>query len=149
MMGIKPDIQLSKTHAMRIFKTIILPILITGIWINISETVRWMFLIESYWLEKYQILNLTFPNETTNMIAWMIWGFFHATVIFILSKRYNLLQTTGLSWFVAFVMMWVIVWNIGVLPTGMLWINIPLSLLETFIGAYICIKFFKSSDTSD
>ena len=90
---------------MRIIKKIILPILITGIWINISETVRWVLLVESYWLEKYQILNLTFPNETINMIAWMLWGFFHATVIFILSKRYNLLQTTVLSWFVAFVMM--------------------------------------------
>ena len=133
---------------MRIIKKIILPILITGIWINISETVRWMFLIESYWLEKYQVLNLTFPNETINMIAWMLWGFFHATVIFILSKRYNLLQTTVLSWFVAFVMMWVIVWNIGVLPTGMLWFNIPLSLLETFIGAYICIRFIKFSEAS-
>ena len=133
---------------MRIIKKIILPILITGIWINISETVRWMFFVESYWLEKYQILNLTFPNETINMIAWMLWGFFHATVIFILSKRYNLLQTTVLSWFVAFVMMWVIVWNIGVLPTGMLWFNIPLSLLETFIGAYICIRYFKVSEVS-
>ena len=128
---------------MGIIKKIIVPILITGIWINISETVRWMFLVESYWLEKYQTLNLTFPNETINMIAWMIWGFFHATVIFILSRRYNLFQTTVLSWFVAFVMMWLIVWNVGVLPTGMLWLNIPLSLLEAFIGAYICIRYFK------
>lgn len=128
---------------MGLIKKIIVPILITGIWINVSETVRWMFLVESYWLEKYQNLNLVFPDETINIITWMIWGFFHATVIFILSRRYNLLQTTFLSWFVAFVMMWVIVWNIGVLPTGMLWFNIPLSLFEAFIGAYICIRFFK------
>ncbi len=133
---------------MGIFRKIILPILITGIWINISETVRWMFLVESYWLEKYQTLNLTFPNETINMIAWMIWGFFHATVIFILSRRYTLFQTTVLSWFVAFVMMWLIVWNVGVLPTGMLWFNIPLSFLEAFIGAYICVRFFKPGKTS-
>lgn len=133
---------------MGLFKKIIIPILITGIWINISETVRWMFLVESYWLEKYQNLNLIFPDETINMIAWMIWGFFYATVIFILSRRYNLLQTTFLSWFVAFVMMWVILWNVGVLPTGMLWFNIPLSLFETFIGAYICIKFFKFGKAS-
>lgn len=133
---------------MRIIKTIILPILITGIWVNISETIRWIFLVESYWLDKYQNLNLTFPNDTVNMIAWMIWGFFHATVIFILSQRYNLLQTTILSWFVAFAMMWIIVWNIGVLPIGMLWFNIPLSLLEALIGAYICIRFFKLNKAS-
>ena len=128
---------------MRIIKGIALPILITGIWINISETVRWILLVESFWLEKYQDLDIPFPDETINMIVWMIWGFCHATVIFILSRRYNLFQTTVLSWFVAFVMMWLIVWNVGVLPTGMLWFNIPLSLLEAFIGAYICIRFFK------
>ena len=133
---------------MGIFKKTIVPIIITGIWINISETVRWMLLVESYWLDKYKDLNLTFPGETINMIVWMLWGFLHATVIFILSRRYNLLQTTFLSWFVAFVMMWVIVWNVGVLPTDMLWFNAPLSLLEAFIGAYICIKFFKPSKAS-
>jgi hypothetical protein len=128
---------------MVIFKRIILPILITGVWINISETVRWIFLAEPFWIEKYQNLNLTFPNDPLNMIVWMIWGFFFATSIFILSRKFNLIQTAILSWFAAFVMMWLIVWNIGVLPTGMLWFNIPLSLLEAYIGAYICIKFLK------
>jgi hypothetical protein len=63
-------------------------------------------------------------------------------------KKYTLLQTTIFFWFVAFAMMWVVVWNVGVLPAGMLWINIPLSLLETFIGSIICIKLFKDSEAS-
>ena len=71
---------------MKILKKVVIPILITGIWINLSETIRWMLLIESYWIEKYQSLGLSFPNETINMIAWMVWGFFYATLIFILSK---------------------------------------------------------------
>lgn len=128
---------------MKTLKKIIVPILITGIWINASETVRWLFLIEAHWLEKYETLNLTFPAEPVNMITWMVWGFCFATVIVILSKRFNLFQTTILSWFVAFVMMWTVVWNVGVLPSKMLWINIPLSLLEAFIAAYINIRFFK------
>ena len=41
---------------------------------------------------------------------------------------------------VAYGMMWVIVWNVGVLPTGMLWINVPLSLFEAFVGTLICKK---------
>ena len=125
-------------------KRTILAILVTGIWINVSETIRWMAVIESHWIERYQELNLVFPNETINMIAWMIWGFLFATAIFILSRKFNLLQTTFLSWFMAFAMMWVVVWNVGVLPTGMLWLNIPLSLLEAFVGAFICIRFFKA-----
>ena len=129
-------------------KKIVLPVLIIGIWINVSETVRWMFLIESYWLEKYQNLNLIFPNETTNLIMWMVWGFLFAALIFILSRKFNLFQTTILSWFVAFVMMWVVVWNVGVLPVKMLWFNIPLSLFESFIGAYICIRYFQGRKAS-
>ncbi len=128
---------------MKSAKQIVIPIFITGIWINLSESIRWIFLIEPFWIEKYQGLNITFPDENVNMIAWMIWGFFYATTIFILSRKFSLIQTTFLSWFVAFAMMWVIVWNVGVLPTGMLWFNIPLSLFEAFIGAFICTKFFK------
>jgi len=128
---------------MKIFKQVVIPILITGIWINISETIRWIFLIEPYWVEQYEKLNITFPNEKINMIVWMIWGFLFAITIFILSKKYSLFQTTIFSWFVAFVMMWVIVWNIGILPTGMLWFNVPLSLLETFIGTYICKRYLN------
>ncbi len=133
---------------MKSFKRIIIPILITGIWINFSESIRWIFLVEPFWIEKYQELNITFPDENVNMFAWMIWGFFYATTIFIISRKFNLGQTTFLSWFVAFAMMWVIVWNVGVLPTGMLWFNIPLSLIETFIGAFFCIKYFKDVKAS-
>jgi len=128
---------------MKTFKQIVVPIIITGIWINISETIRWIFLIEPYWIEQYQKLNITFPNEKVNLIVWMIWGFLFAITIFILSKKYSLFQTTIFSWFVAFAMMWVIIWNIGILPTRMLWFNIPLSLLETFIGAYICKRYLN------
>ena len=121
-------------------KKTILPILLTGIWLNISGTIRWIYLIEPYWLEKYNYLNLEFPADPINNIMWMIWGFMFAMVIFILSKRFNLIQTTLLSWFMVYVMMWVIVWNVGVLPTGMLWINIPLSFIDAYVGTFICIR---------
>lgn len=128
---------------MRSFKTIVLPIFLTGIWINISETIRWIFLIEDYWIEYYDKLDLIFPNEPINTIIWVIWGFLFATIIFALSKKFNLLITTILSWFAVFVMMWLVVWNVGVLPVEMLWYNVPLSLFETFIGAIICKTIVK------
>ena len=53
-------------------RKVFLPILITGIWINISETVRWIFLIKSYWIKHYQTMNLVFPNNLINGIVWMI-----------------------------------------------------------------------------
>ncbi|MCK4903317.1 MAG: hypothetical protein KAS35_01410 [Candidatus Marinimicrobia bacterium] len=120
------------------FKKTILPIFLVGLWINISETIRWLFLIKAYWIEHYQNLNLILPDEPVNGITWMIWGFLYASMMFILSKKFNILQTALLSWFIAFVLMWIVVWNIGVLPTGMLWINAPLSLIEAYIAAFIC-----------
>lgn len=129
---------------MRILKKTILPILITGIWINVSETIRWELLIKAYWLEQYETLGLVFPNSMVNIFVWMIWGFFFAITIFVLSTKFNLLQVTLFSWFVAFIMMWVIVWNVGILPTSMLWFNLPLSLFEAFIGALICKKMLQN-----
>jgi uncharacterized protein YybS (DUF2232 family) len=40
----------------------------------------------------------------------------------------------------AFVLMWVVAWNLNVLPAGILLYAVPLSLLEALVGAYICRK---------
>jgi hypothetical protein len=126
---------------MKYLKNIVLPILLTGIWINFSETLRWVFFVEPYWVEYYQNLNLTFPTGLINNIIWMIWGFSFAAIIFIISRKFTLLQTTLLSWFVSFVMLWIILWNIEMLPIGYLWFVIPLSLIEAFIATLICKKY--------
>lgn len=125
---------------MNYFKKTILPILAAGIWINISETVRWELLIKSYWVGYYESLNLVFPIALQNNITWMCWGFLFAIVVFIISKKFNTLHTTFLSWLVVFVMLWMVLWNIDILPIDLLWYNIPLSLFETFIAAFICKK---------
>jgi len=126
---------------MRLLKKTILPILLTGIWVNVSETVRWELLVKSYWIEHYQNMNLVFPSALMNGITWMIWGFLLAISIFYISRKFNLIQTTLLSWFMAFVMLWVVLWNIDVFPVPILFIVVPLSLLEVFIAALICKKF--------
>ncbi|MFC1784504.1 hypothetical protein ACFL0J_02585 [Candidatus Neomarinimicrobiota bacterium] len=128
---------------MTYFKKTILPIILIGLWINISITIGWMLILEGYWIAKFQSINLVFPTGLINNITWMIWGFMLATIIFIFSKKFSLWQTTFLAWFVAFVMMWAIVWNVGVLPTGMLLFNIPNSLFITFFGTLICKRLTK------
>ena len=119
-------------------KKTILPILLIGIWLNVAITIGWLFILEGYWIEKYNSLNLVFPTGLINNITWMIWGFMLATIVFILSKKFNTLQTTFLVWFVAFPMMWIIVWNVGVLPTEMLLFNVPFTFIVTYIGTLIC-----------
>jgi hypothetical protein len=45
-----------------------------------------------------------------------------------------------LSWVTGFVLMWLVIWNLNVLPFSTLVYAVPLSLLESFLAAYICAK---------
>ena len=128
---------------MKLLKGTILPILVATIWISLSEFVRNEFLVKSFWTRHYQDLGLIFPSKPVNGALWGIWSLLFAVTVFILAKKFTLLQTTFLSWFAAFVMMWVVIGNLGVLPYGLLVYAIPLSMLESFVATAI-IKAFKA-----
>ena len=117
-----------------------LSILLATIWISLSEFVRNEFLVKSFWIKHYQELGLTFPSEPVNVAIWGIWSLLFAMTIYIIAKKFTLIQSTLLSWFVGFVLMWVAIGNLGVLPYGLLVYAIPLSFLEAFIAALIIKK---------
>ncbi|MDD8019326.1 MAG: hypothetical protein PHP42_13220 [Bacteroidota bacterium] len=123
----------------------ILTILLSGLWINASEFFRNEVLLKSYWVSHYQSLGLTFPSAPINGMMWIAWGFLFAIAIYIISRKFDLIQTTLLGWFTAFVLMWVVTWNLNVLPISILLYAVPLSLLESFVGAYICGKMSPSA----
>ena len=137
------NIRLLNNNKMEHLKKTILPILLAGIWINISETLRWMFLVKPYWLEHHQNLGIVLPEEPVNMIIWMIWGFIFAATIFIFSRKFNLWQTTFFSWFLLLPLLWIVLWNLGLLPEGIVLIAGPLGLIEAFIAALICQKMSR------
>ena len=121
-------------------KKTVLPILLATIWISISEFVRNEFIVKSYWTGHYGNLGLVFPSEPINGAVWGIWSLCFAIAIFIIAKKFSLIQTSILSWFVGFVLMWIVVWNMGVLLSGILFFAVPLSLLEAFIASLIIKK---------
>jgi len=121
-------------------KKTVLPVLLATVWISISEFVRNEFIVKSYWTGHYEKLGLVFPAEPVNGAIWGLWSLLFAIAIFIISKKFSLLQTTFLSWFVGFVLMWVVIGNMGVLPLGILIFAIPLSLLEAFVASFIVKK---------
>jgi hypothetical protein len=125
---------------MKQVKKVILPILMATIWISVSEFVRNEFLVKSFWTEHFASLGITFPSEPVNGALWGGWSLLFATAVFIIATKFTLLQTTFLSWLMAFVMMWVVIGNLGVLPYGLLLYGIPLSFLESFIAALIIKK---------
>jgi hypothetical protein len=122
------------------FKKVFLPTLVAGIWINLSETARWLLGARPSWVERYESLNLVLPDGPVTNLIWMIWGFLFAFIVYLLSKKHGLFQTTLIAWVSIFVSLWIVLWNVGILPVNMLWFVAPLSLIETFIAAWICRK---------
>lgn len=127
-------------------KKTILPILLATVWISISEFVRNSFVLHHYWIEHYENLGLIFPEEPINGAVWGIWSLCFAIGIYIISKKFTLLQTTFLSWFIGFVLMWLVTGNMGVLPFGILPFAVPLSLLEAFLASWIIYKLSETKE---
>lgn len=126
---------------MPLFKKTILPVFSATIWISLSEFFRNELVFKSYWIDHYQSLNLVFPSDPVNGLIWGLWSLLFAVAIFALSKRFNLIETFLLSWLTGFIMMWVVIGNLGVLPCQLLLPAIPLSLLEAFVAAWIVRQF--------
>ena len=115
-------------------------VLLSGLWVNASEFVRNEVLLKTYWVDHYQSLGMIFPSELKNGVIWIAWGFLFAAAIYVISRKFNLIQTALISWFMAFFLMWVVTFNLKVLPSAILIYAVPLSLLEAFIGSYLCVK---------
>lgn len=126
-------------------KKTILPILLATVWISLSEFVRNTFLLHSNWVEHYQNLGMIFPEQPLNGAVWGLWSLCFAIAIFIIARKFSLLQTTLLAWLVGFVFMWLVIGNLGMLPFSILPIAIPLSLLEAFLASFIVKKLGNSA----
>jgi hypothetical protein len=107
------------------------------VWISLSEFVRNQFLVSSYWVKHYEGLGLSFPSSPVNGAVWGIWSLVFAIVIFAVSRKFGFLQTFVLAWVVGFLMMWLVIGNLGVLPFGILPYAVPLSILEAAIATLL------------
>ncbi|RHX87369.1 hypothetical protein [Leptospira stimsonii] len=125
------------------FRKIILPVLAAALWIVTSEFFRNEILFKSYWVLHYESKGLRFPSEPINGAVWVLWSLFLAEVLYILSRKFTLTQTFLIGWFVGFVLMWIVVWNLGMLPLSLLVYAVPLSLLEVFIGSLLIHRLSK------
>ncbi len=115
-------------------------IFLAGLWVNACEFLRNSVLLKSYWTGHYESLGMVFPSKPVNGMVWVTWGFVFAVAVYLISRRYGLVMTAIISWIMAFVLMWLVIWNLGVLPVSILAYAIPFSLLEAFVAAFICVK---------
>lgn len=121
----------------------VLAVALAGVWVNLCEFARNQVLFSPQWQGHYRDMGLVFPAQPVNAVLWMIWAFMFAGAAFAISRRFGLWQTTFLAWFMGFVMMWVAIWNLSVLPPGILPIAVPFSFIEALGAAFICRKLAK------
>ena len=124
-------------------KKAILPIALAGIWITASEFVRNEFLFKRYWVDHFDSLGMRFATLPLNGILWIIWSFLLAYVTFRLLQKFSFRDALCLAWLAAFVMMWITIYNLQVLPLRLLLAAVPLSLAEVAIAGVILKKMEK------
>ena len=132
----------------RIIQSAILPIVVAAIWISFSEFVRNELLLKSFWTSHYDTLGLTFPSAPSNGAIWVVWSFIFAMSIYILATKFTTTQTIAVAWLMGFVLMWLVIGNLNVLPFAMLLYAIPLSLVETAVATLIVKKLSPQTQQS-
>jgi len=118
-------------------KKLALATLASGVWINLSEFLRNELLFKQRWIDKYKALGLEFPSAPINGAMWVVWGFLFAGCIVILRRKLSFTETILLGWFMGFVLMWIVIGNMNVLPLGLLQVAVPWSLVEVGIAVVI------------
>ena len=121
----------------------ILAIFLAFIWISISEFFRNSFLVHSEWINHFQNLGLIFPEQPVNGAIWGIWSFVFSIFLYIIYKRFNFFETISIGWVAGFLMMWLVLGNLNVLPFNILIYAVPLSIIEVIIAVYIISYFSK------
>jgi len=124
-------------------KKIVLPVFLTGLWINFFEFFRNELLLKSFWTDHYTAIGMPYPGEWYNGLIWVIWGFIFAYAMLRIYKKHSFARGICLSWLVGFVLMWLVVGNLGTLPLGILPYAIPMSIFEVWVAFVILRKFAK------
>lgn len=136
-------------------KHFIIITLITSIWVNFSELLRYFVYVKP----EVQSFLAAIPNVATinDLPTVLIWGFFDTllTGLFVFqfwlcAKAFGnnlkaILCSGFTSWSFFFVLFWVGSANMGLARWGSLLVILPLTLVETLVAAYIASKLYAKT----
>ncbi len=124
-------------------KKSIAPIILATLWIGLSEFVRNQVLFHGLWEKHYTSMGVVFPSKSINGAVWMIWSLVFAGCIYFLVNKLSQREVIVIAWTMGFMMMWLVIGNLGVLPMRLLWFAVPLSVLEVVVAVKICTRLNK------
>lgn len=118
-------------------RKLVLATLAAGIWVNVNEFLRNELLLKRVWVDKFDSLGLLFPAEPENGALWVLWSFIFAACIVAVARNSTFVSATALSWVFGFVLMWIVIGNLDVLPLRILPFAIPWSVVEVAGAVFI------------
>jgi len=121
----------------RSIKQFVLAVVAAGVWMNVSEFVRNELLLKHYWVDGFGEIGLTFPSAPVNGAVWGLWAFLFVAFLTWLITKFDVLRSTIISWVLGFVLLWIAMWNMGILPKGLLYWAVPWSFIEVYVAAFI------------
>lgn len=123
-----------------------LAVVASGAWMNLSEFTRNEFVIRHVWVKGFEEIGLSFPSAPINGVVWVIWTFIFCAVLTVLNMKFNMLKSTVICWVTGFGLLWIAMWNIGILPKGLLYWAVPWSFVEVYVAALICKRILEGKD---
>lgn len=126
-------------------KNTLLALLAVFVWISGTLFLRNEVLLKDFWVNHYAQMGLVFPSEPINGLVWVLWSLGFSLAIILFSRKYTLFNTALISWFTGFVLLEVVIGNLGVLPFPILVYAIPMSLAEVFVAAFLAKRIQKGS----
>jgi hypothetical protein len=126
--------------------------LLTSIWINISEVFRYFVIVMPTMRKDLAVVPNVAPMDWWVFSIWGVWDtILTASIVFI---TWLCLKTYGQStktifiagtttWAMFFLLFWVGMVNMNLANPNLLFLTLPLSWIETTIGAWIAIKLLN------
>jgi len=136
----------------------IIVVLITSIWVNASEVFRYFVFVmprvKSYWNNLSSVTDM-------NVSIFAVWGLWDTIltvmVVFFFwlysrvfgNNSRSVIISAILSWMFFFVLYWVGAANMGYSDWSILWITLPLSLIEIIVANFIASKLYLKYESNE
>lgn len=113
------------------------------LWVLASEFIRNELILKNFWVEHFKSLGLKFETLPLNGFLWLLWSAIMVYLVYKLMQKFSVFEAFLITWLVSFGGMWLVTYNLQVLPLQILFLAIPLSMLEIFVAQVIMSKDLK------
>lgn len=126
--------------------------LITSIWVNLSEVFRYFIIVMPTMRRDLAEIPDVAPMDLLVFSIWGIWDtVLTASIVFItwlcnhvyVENTRSILVSGMVCWVMFFLLFWIGMVNMNLASPELLLFTLPLSMLETFVAAWIALKLIK------